>query len=118
VQIGENSLKRNLRGSKESQSEDPDFVEALNEDESGRQSSRRQGDRKTRQFCRQVQRALNLALPSRSVSDGATDLFVEEVLPAPDCGVWYDSRLAARLCDEEMVKVIRTLRPVLNYKGV
>ena len=48
--------------------------------------------------------------------------------------VWYDSRLAGRLRDEapsaykdiravlkaqkEMVKVIRTLRPVLNYKGV
>jgi tRNA-splicing ligase RtcB len=49
-------------------------------------------------------------------------------------GVWYDSRLAGRLCDEapsaykdiravlraqkEQVKVTRTLRPVLNYKGV
>jgi tRNA-splicing ligase RtcB len=48
-------------------------------------------------------------------------------------GVWYDSRLAGRLRDEapsaykdiravlraqkEMVKVIRTLRPVLNYKA-
>ncbi len=49
-------------------------------------------------------------------------------------GVWYDSRLAGRLRDEapsaykdiravlraqkELVKVIRTLRPVLNYKSV
>jgi hypothetical protein len=49
-------------------------------------------------------------------------------------GIWYDSRLAAKLCDEapsaykdiravlrarkELVKVTRTLRPVLNYKGV
>ena len=49
-------------------------------------------------------------------------------------GVWWDSRLAGRLCDEapsaykdiravlraqkELVKVTRTLRPVLNYKGV
>ena len=49
-------------------------------------------------------------------------------------GVWYDSRLAAKLCDEapsaykdiravlkaqkELVKVTRILRPVLNYKGV
>jgi tRNA-splicing ligase RtcB len=48
-------------------------------------------------------------------------------------GVWYDYRLANRLCDEapaaykdiravlraqkELVKVTRTLRPVLNYKG-
>jgi len=47
-------------------------------------------------------------------------------------GVWYESRLAGKLCDEapsaykdiravlraqrELVKVIRTLRPVLNYK--
>jgi len=49
-------------------------------------------------------------------------------------GVWYDPRLAGRLRDEapsaykdiravlraqkELVKVTRTLRPVLNYKGV
>jgi tRNA-splicing ligase RtcB (3'-phosphate/5'-hydroxy nucleic acid ligase) len=49
-------------------------------------------------------------------------------------GVWYDSRPAGKLRDEaptaykdiravlraqkEMVKVTRTLRPVLNYKGV
>ena len=49
-------------------------------------------------------------------------------------GVWYDTRIAARLSDEapsaykdiravlkaqkELVKVTRTLRPVLNYKGV
>jgi tRNA-splicing ligase RtcB len=49
-------------------------------------------------------------------------------------GVWYDSRKTERLRDEapsaykdirgvlraqrELVKVTRTLRPVLNYKGV
>jgi tRNA-splicing ligase RtcB len=49
-------------------------------------------------------------------------------------GVWYDARIAGKLRDEapsaykdiravlraqkEMVKVTRTLRPVLNYKGV
>jgi tRNA-splicing ligase RtcB len=49
-------------------------------------------------------------------------------------GVWYDSRNTGKLRDEapsaykdiravlrarkEMVKVKRTLRPVLNYKGV
>ncbi len=48
-------------------------------------------------------------------------------------GVWYDYRLTDKLRDEapaaykdirtvlkaqrELVKVIRTLRPVLNYKG-
>ena len=49
-------------------------------------------------------------------------------------GIWYDSRIAEKLRDEapsaykdiravlraqkEMVKITRTLRPVLNYKGV
>jgi tRNA-splicing ligase RtcB len=49
-------------------------------------------------------------------------------------GVWYDYRLICKLRDEapaaykdiravlkaqrELVKVVRTLRPVLNYKGI
>jgi tRNA-splicing ligase RtcB len=49
-------------------------------------------------------------------------------------GIWYDSRIAGKLLDEapsaykniravlraqkDMVKLTRTLRPVLNYKGV
>jgi tRNA-splicing ligase RtcB len=49
-------------------------------------------------------------------------------------GIWYDSRIAEKLRDEapsaykdiravlraqkDMVKITRTLRPVLNYKGV
>ncbi|HEY0872011.1 MAG TPA: hypothetical protein VGD94_00960 [Vicinamibacterales bacterium] len=49
-------------------------------------SSGRQADRKARQFCRQVQRALNLALADRHSDDGLNDLFVEDVSPAPDCG--------------------------------
>ena len=55
---------------------------ALNEDKSSHSSSDRQAERKAQQFCRQVQRALNLALADREIGD----LFVEEVLPAPDCG--------------------------------
>jgi len=44
-------------------------------------------DRKTRQFCRQVQRVLNLALADHRVGDdGIQDLFVEDVSPAPHCG--------------------------------
>ncbi len=44
-------------------------------------------DRKTRQFCRQVQRVLNLALADhRADDDGLQDLFVEDVSPAPHCG--------------------------------
>jgi ribosome-binding factor A len=79
-------LKQHKRGSKESQSIDPDFADVLYDDTSGNSSSDRQAKRKTQQFCRQVQRALNLALADRNVGDGVNDLFVEDVLPAPDCG--------------------------------
>ena len=83
--IGRTILKQHSRDSKESHFIDPDFIEALDENESGSASSRRQVERKTRQFCRQVQRALNFALADRSI-DGIESLFVEEVSPAPDCG--------------------------------
>jgi len=65
---------------------DPDFAEALCEDESNSRSSDRQMQRKAQQFCRQVQRALNLALANRNSIDGVGGLFIEEVTPAPDCG--------------------------------
>ena len=65
---------------------DPEFAEALGEGRSDRFSSGRQAERKARQFCRQVQRALNLALADRHADDGLSDLFVEDVSPAPDCG--------------------------------
>jgi ribosome-binding factor A len=65
---------------------DPEFAQALGGSTFGRLSSGRQAERKTRQFCRQVQRALNLALAQRHVDDGLNDLFVEDVSPAPDCG--------------------------------
>jgi ribosome-binding factor A len=79
-------LKQRGRRSKESHFIDPDFGDALDENESGSASSRRQVERKTQQFCRQVQRALNFALADRSVCDGFGGLFVEEVSAAPDCG--------------------------------
>jgi ribosome-binding factor A len=65
---------------------DPEFAQALAGSTSDRLSSGRQVERKARQFCRQVQRALNLALADRHADDGMNDLFVEEVSPAPDCG--------------------------------
>ena len=65
---------------------DPEFAQALGEGASDRLSSGRQVERKARQFCRQVQRALNLALADRHADDGLNDLFVEDVSPAPDCG--------------------------------
>jgi ribosome-binding factor A len=65
---------------------DPEFAQALGGGTSDRLSSGRQAERKARQFCRQVQRALNLALADRRADDGVEDLFVEDVSPAPDCG--------------------------------
>lgn len=65
---------------------DPEFAHALRGGGSDRLSSGRQVERKARQFCRQVQRALNLALADRHSDDGLNDLFVEDVSPAPDCG--------------------------------
>jgi ribosome-binding factor A len=59
--------------------EDPEFLEALEEPQPTRRSSDRQAQRKARQFCRQVQRALNLSLSDQ-------EIYVEEVIPAPDCG--------------------------------
>ena len=80
-------MKHHRRRSKESEFvEDPDFAEALSGGESQRLSSERQAQRKARQFCRQVQRALNLALEGRGADDGVSGVFVEEVSPAPDCG--------------------------------
>jgi ribosome-binding factor A len=79
-------LKQHYRRSKESPFIDPDFAEALNEGKSNNRSSDRQAERKTLQFCRQVQRALNLAIENLSADDDISGLFVEEVSPAPDCG--------------------------------
>ena len=56
------------------------------DDNSGLQGSSRTLQRKTQQFCRQVQRALNLALAGRIVPHVECDLFVQDVSPAPDCG--------------------------------
>ena len=65
---------------------DPGFAQALGGGTFDRFSSGRQAERKARQFCRQVQRALNLALADRHSDDGLSNLFVEDVSPAPDCG--------------------------------
>ena len=65
---------------------DPDFAEALYAGDSRSRSSDRQAQRKARQFCRQVQRALNLALADGNAGDGINGLFIENVSPAPDCG--------------------------------
>ena len=79
-------MRQHSRGRKGPEFIDPEFAEALYEDKSSHSSSDRQAERKAQQFCRQVQRALNLAFAERNVADGADGLFVEEVVPAPDCG--------------------------------
>ena len=77
---------RNRRSKESADFVDPEFAQALGGGTSDRFSSGRQAERKARQFCRQVQRALNLALADRHADDGLNDLFVEDVSPAPDCG--------------------------------
>jgi len=71
----------------------------------------------------------------RALSRGAArSKFTDRDLQRQMDGVWYDYRLTGKLRDEapaaykdirsvlkaqrELVKVVRTLRPVLNYKGV
>jgi ribosome-binding factor A len=68
------------------ESVDPEFAEALLGKSSERSSTDRKVLRKTQQFCRQVQRALNLALASSDSQLQGYEIFVEEVSPAPDCG--------------------------------
>ena len=87
AQQGSFVLKHRNRRQKESTDfVDPEFAQALGGGASDRLSSGRQVERKARQFCRQVQRALNLALADGQSDDGLNDLFVEGVSPAPDCG--------------------------------
>jgi len=65
---------------------DADFAEILYGEGSGSRSDSRQVQRKTQQFCCQVQRALNLALADSNVAGIGCELFVDEVSPAPGCG--------------------------------
>ena len=79
-------MKQNKGRSNESQFVDAEFAETLYEADSGNRSTDRQAARKAQQFCRQVERALNLALADRNAVDDIGGLFVDEVSPAPDCG--------------------------------
>jgi ribosome-binding factor A len=114
---------------------DPDFTEALYGSKPENLSSERQADRKAQQLCRQVQRALNLALTDCSPSDGLDGLFVEEVSPAPDCGrllvhvlipdglqvanaISALRRAAPRLRSEVAVAITRKRAPELSFTPV
>ena len=79
-------MKQRYRRRKETEYVDSDFAEALYGNKSENFSSTRQAQRKAQQFCRQVQRALNVALADSSSDESITGLFVEEVSPGPDCG--------------------------------
>ena len=79
-------MKRKKRRGKGAEFVYEDFAEILYGEGSGSRSDSRQVQRKTEQFCCQVQRALNLALADTSVADIGCDLFVDEVSPGPDCG--------------------------------
>jgi hypothetical protein len=70
---------RQHKRSKEVELLDPEFMGALYEDDSRNRSSHRQAQRKAQQFCRQVQRALNLALADGHEIDEVSGLFVEDV---------------------------------------
>jgi len=85
AQHGSTFLRHHNRRRRESSYVDPEFAAALGGGSEG-DSHSRQGQRKAQQFCRQVQRALNLALADRYEDDGLNELFVEEVTPAPDRG--------------------------------
>jgi ribosome-binding factor A len=64
-----------------------EFATALEEEDSERRQARgRHMEHKTSQLCRQVQRALNLALAREIFSGTAGSLFVSDVSPAPGCG--------------------------------
>ena len=79
-------MKWQKRRNRAAESLDPEFAEALLGNGSERSSTDRKVLRKTQQFCRQVQRALNLALASGDSQLQGYEIFVEEVSPAPDCG--------------------------------
>ena len=79
-------MKRQREQKWASEFEDSNSGRVVFENESGMGATSRNVQRKTRQFCRQVQRALNLALAERATGDVECDLFAEDVSPAPDCG--------------------------------
>jgi ribosome-binding factor A len=79
-------VKWQKRRNRAAESVDPEFAEALLGNSAEGSSTDRKVQRKTKQFCRQVQRVLNVALASSDSQLQGCEIFVEEVSPAPDCG--------------------------------
>lgn len=71
---------------------DPAFAEHLSAAGGQHQKRSEKEDHKTRQLCRQVERALNLALGGECNDDLLRELLVESVVPFPNA-----SRLLARV---------------------
>ena len=65
---------------------DAEFQRALEESEHPSRDRSRRVEQKTRQLCRQVQRALNLALAGQSHGGVLADVFVVEVSAVAGCG--------------------------------
>jgi len=69
-----------------SNSFDSEFEKALEETEHRQRDRGRRIEQKTQQLCRQVQRALNLALAGQFAGGALDDVFVIEVSAAAGCG--------------------------------
>jgi ribosome-binding factor A len=76
---------RHQRGGRKPSLVDPEFAEAF-AGAADHASRRRHAEHKAQQLCRQVQRALNLALADGPGAGAVAELFVDEVTPEPDCG--------------------------------
>ena len=89
---------------------DPAFAEQLSAGVGVRSRSSEKADYKTSQLCRQVERALSLALGGECNDDLLRELLVESVVPFPNA-----SRLLVRVvvpthsADVPLVKVIERL---------
>jgi ribosome-binding factor A len=108
-------VKWQKRRNRAAKSVDPEFAEAILGNSPERSSTDRKVLRKTQQFCRQVQRALNLALASSDPQLQAYEIFVEEVSPAPDCGHLLAHIVVSGSCSiSEAMSCLRQNKPRLR----
>jgi len=108
-------VKWQKRRNRAAESVDPEFAEALLGNSPERSSTDRKVLRKTQQFCRQVQRALNLALESGDSQLQGCEIFVDEVSAAPDCGHLLAHIVVSGSCPiSEAMAWLRLNRPRLR----
>lgn len=89
---------------------DSDFERALEENEQRRRDQGRRVEQKTQQLCKQVQRALNLAVVGQFAGGALGDMFVVEV-SAPTGG----GRLVAHVAVPVGQSVSATLRELRQH---